>query len=83
MSSGKAIPEKFIDEIKRVADDITVDHSWQQGDVVMLDNVRFMHGRRAFEKEDPRDILAIITARASFGYSPGMRSQMSEMENIR
>ena len=77
MSSGKAIPEKFIDEIKRVAEDITVDHSWQQGDVLMIDNVRFMHGRRAFEKGDPRDILAIQTARASFGFNSDTRSEVN------
>ena len=73
MASGKAIPEKFIDEIKQVSDDITVDHSWQQGDVVMVDNIRFMHGRRAFEKGDPRDILTVQTARASFGFSSDTR----------
>ncbi len=74
MSSGKVVPEKFIDEIKQVAEEITVDHSWQQGDVVMVDNVRFMHGRRAFEEGDPRDILTIQTARANFGYSSDTRS---------
>jgi len=73
MASGKAIPKKFIDEIKQVSDDITVDHSWQQGDVVMVDNIRFMHGRRAFEKGDPRDILTVQTARASFGFSSDTR----------
>ena len=66
MVSKKEIPERFIDEIKQVSDDINVDHSWQQGDVVMVDNIRFMHGRRAFEKEDPRDILTVQTARSSF-----------------
>ena len=74
MSSGKVVPEKFIDEIKQVAEEITVDHSWQQGDVVMVDNVRFMHGRRAFEEGDPRDILTIQTARANFGFSSDTRS---------
>ena len=74
MARGKAIPKKFIDEIKQVSDDITVDHSWQQGDVVMVDNVRFMHSRRAFEKGDPRDILTVQTARASFGFSSDTRA---------
>jgi len=76
MSSGKLIPEKFIDEIKRVAEDITIDHSWRKGDVLMIDNVRFMHGRRSFDKGDPRDILAIQTARASFGFNSDKRSQV-------
>ena len=78
MASGKVISKKFIDEIKQVSDDITVDHSWQQGDVVMVDNIRFMHGRRAFEKEDPRDILTVQTARASFGFCSDTRTIDSE-----
>ena len=53
MASGKLIPEEFIDKIKQVSDEITVDHSWQQGDVVMVDNIRFMHGSQAFEIGDP------------------------------
>ena len=73
MASGKVISKKFIDEIKQVSDDITVDHSWQQGDVVMVDNKRFMHGRRAFEKGDPRDILTIQTAQANFGFCSDTR----------
>jgi len=73
MASGKLIPEEFIDKIKQVSDEITVDHSWQQGDVVMVDNIRFMHGRRAFEKGDPRDILTIQSARANFGFCSDTR----------
>jgi hypothetical protein len=73
MASGKLIPEEFIDKIKQVSDEITVDHSWQQGDVVMVDNERFMHGRRAFEKGDPRDTLTIQTAQANFGFCSDTR----------
>ena len=35
---------------------------------MMIDNRRFMHARRSFNKNDPRDIINIQTARASFGY---------------
>ena len=73
MASGKLIAEEFIDKIKQVSDEITVDHSWQQGDVVMVDNIRFMHGRRAFEKGDPREILTIQSARANFGFCSDTR----------
>ena len=33
----------------------------------MINNKRFMHGRRAYEKKDPRDIVNIQTGKAQFG----------------
>lgn len=42
------IPDAAIDEIKEVMDRLTVAISWQPGDLVMIDNSRFLHGRQAF-----------------------------------
>jgi alpha-ketoglutarate-dependent taurine dioxygenase len=42
------IPDAAIDEIKEVMDRLTVAISWQSGDLVMIDNSRFLHGRQAF-----------------------------------
>ena len=39
------IPDALCDEIRRVAEPLTVAHRWQQGDILMVDNSRFMHGR--------------------------------------
>jgi hypothetical protein len=43
-----------------MAEDLTVDLQWQQGDVALLDNLRVMHGRRPFEGE--RRVLASLVA---------------------
>ena len=36
-------------------------------------NKRFMHGRRAYKKNDVRDIVNLQTSRASFGYGSSIR----------
>lgn len=45
---GSAIPPEVIAEIKAVHERLLEQVAWQPGDIVMLDNSRFMHGRRAF-----------------------------------
>ena len=34
----------------------------------MIDNKRFMHGRRSFKKSDKRDLLVVQSSLANFGY---------------
>ncbi|NUR44731.1 MAG: TauD/TfdA family dioxygenase [Sphingomonas sp.] len=41
------IPESWLQEIKGAAGRIGAEVSWERGDVLMLDNSRFMHGRTA------------------------------------
>ena len=43
-----------------LAEELTVDLQWQQGDVALVDNLRVMHGRRPFEGE--RRVLASLIA---------------------
>jgi len=43
-----------------MAEELTVDLQWQQGDVALVDNLRVMHGRRPFEGE--RRVLASLIA---------------------
>ena len=38
-----------MDEVRHVTAELTVDIRWQDGDLVMIDNRRVMHGRRAIE----------------------------------
>ena len=49
------ITDDIVSELNEVAERITTEISWKTGDILMVDNTRIMHGRRAFS--DPqRDI---------------------------
>jgi len=76
MSSGKKVPTKYINEVKIKSDQTTYDHIWQKKDLLMIDNKRFMHGRRAYKKGINRDIVIVQTQRASFGYGSTTRKQI-------
>ncbi|WP_437814900.1 TauD/TfdA family dioxygenase [Sorangium sp. So ce1078] len=41
------IPPSLMSEVVRVTEAMTVDIAWQNGDVLLIDNTRVMHGRRA------------------------------------
>ncbi len=45
---GTPIPASVMAEIKGVHERLIESVAWEPGDLVMLDNSRFMHGRRAF-----------------------------------
>ena len=49
------ITDEIMSELNEIAERITIEISWQKGDILMIDNTRIMHGRRAFEDEQ-RDI---------------------------
>ena len=51
----------------------TYEIKWGKNDLVMVDNKRFMHGRRAYKKNSPRDIVVIQTSKASFSYGTTFR----------
>ena len=76
MCSGLEIPTNIMDEISYNADQLTYDHEWQKGDLLMIDNKRIMHGRREIPRGDQRDIVIIQTARASFGFGSTTRSRV-------
>ena len=46
---GSLIPGPVVDEINTVMDRLTETILWQSGDMMMIDNLRFLHGRRALE----------------------------------
>lgn len=52
---GTSIDEVLWDEISRATDTCTRTIDWQRGDVAIIDNTRFMHGRRAIE--DPARVI--------------------------
>ncbi|GIW89813.1 MAG: syringomycin biosynthesis enzyme [Pirellulaceae bacterium] len=47
-ADGSTIDGSIVGQIAQIAEAITYDHSWQQGDVLLLDNRVVMHGRRIF-----------------------------------
>jgi len=59
---GTIVPDKVVAEVKRVSDALTVPVRWQPGDLLMLDNTRFLHGRKAILNTKERRIISY------FGY---------------
>ena len=56
--SGEKLPEKEMDRIIELMDELAVAYKWQQGDVILIDNRLTMHSRKTFEK--PRVVLASL-----------------------
>lgn len=59
---GSQVPGELVAAVKAVSDRLTVPIAWQRGDLLMLDNSRFMHGRTAVHDAEERLIAAY------FGY---------------
>lgn len=49
LEDGSPLPRDVIDELWDVEKQATRDVRWEPGDILMVDNTRFLHGRRAFE----------------------------------
>lgn len=59
-ADGNQIPRKDFYHILDVLHDNSVDYPWEQGDVMILDNILAMHGRAPFSGK--RRILTVMTA---------------------
>ncbi len=55
LDDGYPVPEPWLQAIKATGDGLKVPVGWRNGDVLMLDNTRFMHGRTAIT--DPGERL--------------------------
>ncbi|HEX5239184.1 MAG TPA: TauD/TfdA family dioxygenase [Sphingomicrobium sp.] len=62
LDDGRPVPEQWLQVIGAIADRLTVPIDWQAGDLLMLDNTRFMHGRTEIRNPEERLILSY------FGY---------------
>lgn len=49
LEDGRRIPEEIIQELWEIEARATREVAWKPGDVLMVDNTRFLHGRRRFE----------------------------------
>lgn len=56
------VPEEWLQAIHATGEALTAEVRWQAGDVLVLDNTRFMHGRRAITDAAERTIATF------FGY---------------
>ena len=57
------ITDDIVSELNEVAERITTEISWKTGDILMVDNTRIMHGRRAFY-DTQRDIYLRLSSPA-------------------
>lgn len=56
---GSPIEPETLDELRRIYEEETVAFPWQEGDILMLDNMRAAHGRAPYV--GPRKILVGMT----------------------
>jgi hypothetical protein len=58
---GTPIPEEYLEALARITDEIRVLHKWQEGDVLVYDNIIAQHGREPWEGEQSdRVVLASL-----------------------
>ena len=62
LDDGNPVPERWLRTILAVGERLSVPVRWRAGDLLMLDNSRFMHGRTAITDPDERLIATY------FGY---------------
>ena len=56
---GTKLSEELVTELRDLAEQFTLELAWQDGDMVLIDNTRVMHGRRAIEG-DPSERQLVI-----------------------
>jgi alpha-ketoglutarate-dependent taurine dioxygenase len=54
LGDGSPFPSDVLQEITELAEGRIRDFVWESGDILLIDNSRFMHGRRAFTDTDRR-----------------------------
>jgi alpha-ketoglutarate-dependent taurine dioxygenase len=62
LDDGQPVPDEWIDAVREAAAPITYALAWRRGDILILDNSRYMHGRRAISDPQNRTIASY------FGY---------------
>jgi len=62
LDDGTPVPDEWLQIVKQISDQLTAPIEWKRGDLLILDNSRFMHGRTALTEGDGRLIATY------FGY---------------
>jgi len=57
------IPDELVWTVRRVAESLTVAHTWQYGDVMVIDNQTILHGRTLIEDPNRRVLLRMAGSR--------------------
>ncbi len=70
------IEDEICDQLARVSDKLTAAHRWQAGDILMLDNSRFLHGRNPVDDPHSRVIWT------QFGYASFLRADDPRREQL-
>ena len=64
LENGEKIPQNILNKVKKISDDLTINPDWKDGNLYMINNQRFMNGRRSIDQEEKRDIMNIQTLNA-------------------
>ncbi len=75
LDDGTPVPDDWVEAVKHSADRLTVPVPWRRGDLLILDNTRFMHGRTEVTDSANRLIATY------FGYRPGAPVNPEEPPN--
>jgi len=67
---GSAIAPETIARVNRVLDDLTYEMEWQPHDLVVIDNMRFLHGRRPFSGGTRRLFVAMADKQVELRRTP-------------
>ena len=59
--NGEEIKESYIELISELALSLTLLRSWQDHDILLIDNYRVMHGRKPFAGNKNREVLVSLT----------------------
>ncbi len=55
--SKKKLPDNIIREVKEKSEKLTYEHDWKKFDLIMINNKRFLHGRRKIDNLSKRQIV--------------------------
>jgi len=65
-NNNNSIPEDIMKEINIKSDELTYDYVWKKNRLLMLNNYKFMHGRRNFDSSSNREILNLQSLKTNF-----------------
>lgn len=67
LPDGRPVPPDVLGRVRHAAEERTVDIAWKRGDVVLIDNTRCMHGRRAFSGGERQILVRMGDAHPRLG----------------